>query len=1162
MIAFGAVVFTALLSLSFFGNATAVSTGQSEYFTTESGLITVLNVADNAHRLTIYNLESPDTRYCQTDINEINEIGNFKLTCEGAATDVPPGTYSIIELDASDLPCNFLSYEQCKALPEFLGEAIFLVKPAPPLIATSEQGAGVGSITAYRPAVVIASPTHGSEFSNYVSVSYEATDQNDIAEKQILGLSSNPVSIYYSETSDTRRRVLIEKGLPSKGTYVWDARSVPEGDTFRIIVEATDVSNEVGEAVSEEFSLDHIVPVFSVSADPAITTGSPVAIRVESSRPLVSAPEVMVTQNGFRGITVPLVGSSTEFTGTYTVVPGYDGTARVTVKGTDIFGNVSTTTVRGGRFSVGVRPPQSPVLIYPEGSTFAPTSTTISIIVKVRPDTQAQLALNGTTLQTQFPDEEGVAVFSKVTINPEFNGGKNVVSVSARDLAGNASEATNLAVVFNSAPEARIVSPVQGDVFGTTTRIVLAANDRNKDKLSISYEASADAGASWFTIAENSTSKIFVWDTSSVTDGEYKVRAIVSDGTFKTVAVSPVFAIRNFGPRVVLSQGSQSAVSASSFSFDGVASVPFGATATGIVGVEYRTLGGEWRAVEASDGAFEGREERFTVELENLKDGTQTVEIRAKDTTGVFGSTFKTIAVDFGPPEKPTITKPVSGTVVHGTADEDPKKTGIQITVSGVAEAGSLVQYRSGSLSGAGRASSAGLFSIAGVTLADHGTNTLAFFATDGAGNAGAPASVSYFYNNPPRVRILSPRSGRGLGIDSKIQFSIVDLDRDPIVESRVFIAHPKSTSFAVIADNPKGNEVVWNTESLSDGAGYRVKVEASDGVDTTSEVSSFYVDKVRPTLALDPLSSANFGSEFTLAFSGTAEDTLSGIEYVEYSIDGKQWSKAVITKGYLTKQAVFKSSHPYTLPDGAYTLRVRSVDGAGNSSVVATRAFSVDTTAPRFGSFLLQYGSHALVSDGEDFEVPKGTALRFVGSLEADAESATLEWGDRSYPLEKDLQTGLWGADILAEDLGIYDIKVTAKDFRGNMGETFQIGVLKIVESPRVLRVSGSDGSELKGLSSARVSVQEWDAEDQRFVVWSGTSFGLEGSVVSGASGDFKLFLPRGRYRLVAEHEDYGRTLTRELILNTPQFVSLDIMVSEGNQGGVRNFIGSLFGN
>ena len=130
-----------------------------------------------------------------------------------------------------------------------------------------------------RPEIAITSPKKNSMFSSSMKIDYQATDKNDsggVAEKEQLGLGLTPVSIFYSDKIyewnhsliDALDKTLIAKDLAPQGSYAWDIpKELAEGSLYRIIIDAADNGGDVGENISELFTIDRTAPVFSIAVD-------------------------------------------------------------------------------------------------------------------------------------------------------------------------------------------------------------------------------------------------------------------------------------------------------------------------------------------------------------------------------------------------------------------------------------------------------------------------------------------------------------------------------------------------------------------------------------------------------------------------------------------------------------------------------------------------------------------------------------------------------------------------------------------------------------------------------------------------------------------------------------------------------------------------------
>ncbi len=1063
--------------------------------------------------------------------------GNFDI-----GDNVDPGTegghsYSMIETSLDGI-CEDgdLTYVQCKAIPEFVGEFLFTVvfPPPPPIIV-----GGGGAPEAFRPEVVVSTPARNQEFSNFVTIDYEAKDKNDLAEQRLLGLGIKPVTLYYSPTSDVRQRTLIMGNLPAVGRYIWDAHGVPEGDTYRVVARVVDNSNEEQEGISEEFSLDHITTSFSIRVDPPITTGEDVTISIDATRDLGAPPTVLVRQTDAAEFPVLMTGTSTHYEGIYHVVRGYDGPAIVKASVVDTFGNVSTTTVSGGTFSVGVRPPPQPIIVSPQDGETA-SSTRVTLRAHVRPDTEAFLSINGIERGSGKAPDSGDVVFKDLDIDPGFNGGKNFLTVTSRDLAGNISEPATVTLRLNLAPELRILSPRKDAVVATTTLITLSATDKNKDKLLFTYEVSGDDGVSWTLLTEKTTSKSYAWSTEEISDGLYKLRVSAFDGTVVKTIVSDAFAVKNISPRISFEGGLKVVINEKNTSVLGMALPSGEGDLFRLTSLEYRITGNdEWKSLPTA--------ERFTIPFSDLTEGVHTVTVRARDAREVYGYASKVIIVDFGPPLAPRVETPFPGTVISGEEDEDKIHKGVQVTLKGKSEPGSIVRATVGAETFLGQTDAQGNFSVPGVTLTNHGENAVAVVAMDAAENVSDTQTVTYAYNNPPELKILSPREGRGVGHETVVQFSAVDRDLDPLRSLVISFAGPRSKESVIIARDPKGDSVVWDTSTLPDGPGYTLRLEATDGISTSRVSHSLFVDTTPPRLTLERFPEGVVQKEFVVDASGVAEDALSGVEFVEFSVDAKHWFKATIVSGYLGHRVTFRVRQKFDLVDGEYDLVFRAVDASGNVSNAESHHIIIDTKAPRVGSFTLGEGVVSLVPAQSGFLIPIGTSLLVTISLEQDTESASLHLGEISIPLAQDLSTGLWTARMTPQLPGSTALRLNATDIHGNSAEAIPLGTL-----------TGIARGKTSPFTGVEVRVLSWNADSQSFENWPGDSYGIENPRITDERGEYEFLLPSGRYELLVKKSGFIPVRSAEFVLTASQFIvpHVELKKREGLRGAVEELL------
>ena len=1023
-----------------------------------------------------------------------------------------------------------------------------------------------GGPIASRPEVEITGPGLGKSFHYIVDIDYNAADKNDESalesERKNFGLGAKPVSIYYSETSDVRKRTLIASGLPAGPRYQWDAAAIPDGSTYRVIVEAKDNFGEISEAISNSITIDHTPPVFKIKVDPPFSRGEDVKITIDVNEKLQSPPEVFIRQRGFRPVPLeitggeqylPTLGQIVRYEGVYQVIKGYDGPARINISGKDRAGLVGTTITSGDTFSIGIDTPPSPIITEPLNNDIIKDEL-ITVKGKGREDTDLTLTVNGQDKYNGEPDENGDFIFKDVRVKPEFNRGTNFLSIISVDSLGNISAPAEINVSFNKKPDITIIKPQTGETIQGETNIIIEALDRNDDPLLFTYEVSGDDGQTWEILARKIPAKKVAWPTADRPDGPYILRIIADDGIAESEVVSGKFSVLNFLPIIKFDREEQIVISRTAFELSGQVVVQkLGRRPLTIKALEYSSNNGaSWTSIAAKDGEFDSADEKFIFELKGLADGFNKILFRAKDSRGFYGKTAKNIIVDFGPPDAPRINEPGANSIIANSQDENAKKAGVQITIKGLAEAGATIRVVSAGEVSEVEAGQDGGFTIKGVTLREHGKNDLTAVVIDPAKNQSPAATFSYILNNPPDIKFISPRSERGLNHTASIEWRIGDPDGDNVSPATLSYRRSRNSPFVVLLKDEASETYRWDVSGFPEGDSYQLKLEATDGVSPAEKIIDITIDHTPPKVFLTPLDVNYFKKEFNLTLLGSASDNFSGIETAEYSLDNEHWFKAIITDGFGERSAQFRIKHPFILEDGSYSVKVRAVDFSGNISASVSQDIIVDTSAPRIGSFLLKSGFNNLITQDQKFALPEGEIILFSISLEDDAVSAVLGVGNKKINLAKVPAIGLWQTDISVDVPGEYPIAVSAGDRFGN--EVLDFKLAEIISKPRP-KVYDKENSA--ALIDAEIHILIFNDEENRWASWQAEEYGGKNPIATNANGEYRLFLPGGQYRLSIRKKGYTRLSTKDLKLDSPAFITDDFALEK--RAGVRGFVENI---
>ncbi len=326
---------------------------------------------------------------------------------------------------------------------------------------------------------------------------------------------------------------------------------------------------------------------------------------------------------------------------------------------------------------------------------------------------------------------------------------------------------------------------------------------------------------------------------------------------------------------------------------------------SGVASIEYSTDGTTWTA--------------YTAPVD-VPEGTTNYSYRATDhagNTSTPGST--TIKVDTTAPAAAAQFDDHNGT---GTAP-----VAVTLTATDAGSGVATIQY---SLDGGSWTTYTTPVQVTG-----GGTHTLAYTATDQAGNTSATQTAT--------IRIANPPS------NASPVLTITQTPEAPNGTNGWYIG--TAPTIAVQATSPSGIASVqyrigggqWTpyTAALTAPAGstdYQFRATGTNGKTTTSSKVTLKYDNTNPVTA----ASYNDRGGSTLgpiAVKLTSKDTLSGVSGISYSIDGGAWTTAAAVNTTLSVSGA-----------GAHTVAYYSTDKAGNNEAVQSATVTIagaDTTAP-----------------------------------------------------------------------------------------------------------------------------------------------------------------------------------------------------------------------
>ncbi len=1040
-------------------------------------------------------------------------------------------------------------------------------------VTISPVGRRVAAITrkstlSHAPSISIFSPKKNSFFSNSISIDYEVTDKNDvdeIEEKTNYGLGNKPVSIFYTDKSfnwseDTPILIssdyknLIVKDLASTSKYEWNVKDLVPGNLYRIIINAMDNSGVVSEKVSDYFTVDFTSPLFKVKTNPVLVKSGDVTITVESSEDLQQIPKVFVTQMGGEQVKLSMRGEKDVYEGVYTVVGGYDGTANVSVEGLDLAGNVGTDIISGGTFSVGVNPPPKPVIT----SSINKTVTNLEFVNvsgTTRPDTEVSLSLNGTIINTLKPNSIGNFTFEKIKLEKIKNKGTNYINITSRDVFGIISEPASIEIKYNISPTVSIVKPIDKSTISGLVDIIAKGIDSNLDNLLYTYEiisisdyrsniSSKNGEKGWTTISSDIPGGSYTYNTSEVDNGEYMIRARVSDGNATATSTPISVNIKTSSAYFRFENGRKTDTKESGVVINGRAIIPAELAETvSIKSIDYSKDNGKtWENVKFDD-VIPVKEQKFSVEFSGLKEGVNQILWRIIDSRDLEGRGSHNIIFDKTSPKSPIIKNYKNNVVLTNNDDENLKRPGVQVSIVGLAEAGSNVSMTFNGETLKTRASFLGEFRFSDVTFSDIGKKDFQFIAFDEVGNVSEIANLTLLYNNPPIINIINPKPFGGLSNNAVLSWSIKDLDGDQIKNVEISYRNNNGTFRNIISNRGSTGTYLWDTSNLRESGDYELRIAAADSLTSVSSVVNFLIDRTPPLLTSLSIKKEITNKKVGFIALGTASDRVSSIEYVEYSIQPKStnqrspWYKGTITGGYLQKQASFNFKYPGDLDDDLYTIYVRAVDIAGNVSSEMSRNIYVDKIAPRIGSFYIEKEGLSLIPNEEgEVSYYKDNTFNISISIENDAESASLLLGDKVTRLNKNIHSGLWEAAISLDSYMKKDILVTVTDTSGNVNKNKKIGSIQAINKGKVITRDSNNKEE--PISEFKILVNKKDVNTGKYVEFTQNLDKGESEIKTDEKGEYDLILPIGEYEIIAIKSGF-KTIKENIALLKSEIVN-----------------------
>ncbi|MCU0859669.1 MAG: Ig-like domain-containing protein [Thermoplasmata archaeon] len=670
-----------------------------------------------------------------------------------------------------------------------------------------------------------------------------------------------------------------------------------------------------------------------------------------------------------------------------------DGDHTVDVRAFDMAGNSDQDTVS---FTVDATAPMVTITSPEDGACIDTDTLVISWTVsETGPEVTVEYRVDGGSWQAVTEDS--------VTLSG-LDEGEHTVDVMASDDAGNDYTDSVTFTVDMTDPSVSITSPDDGAEVGTEDiDVTWTATDLGCGISTV--EVRVDGGI-WL---DAGTSPTTVYGLS---DGSHTIEVMATDSAGNWAMDSVGIVVDATGPTVVITEPDEGATLPSS-TVD-VAWTADDGTGVGVDTVEMQVDGGAWTTVTGGTTALTG-----------LADGEHTVVVMATDLLGNEGSASVTFTVDTVGPSV-SIVSPVDGYVSSSASivfvwEASADSETIQYRVDG----GSWVVVTGSSVT---------LSSIA------DGSHTFEVSVEDDAGQTSSDTIDFVVDTTAPVIEISAPVSGDEISSTSvAVEWTATDVTSGlDAVEMQV-----DDGVWTVVTD---GTEAL---AGLAEGL-HTVAIRATDvaGNEATEEVT-FRVDVTDPTVSITSPDDGELTSSDSVDVTYVATDLGSGVETVQYSVDGG--ALTTVTGGSFELTA---------LEDGAHTVEVTVTDGAGNAASASIEVV-VDTTTPT-----------VTVTSPES------------GSLFAE-DMVTMEWtasdsGSGIATVEVSIDATSWTTatggtfEFTGLDDGSIDLYVRVTDMAGNAAQVY-VSVTVDTTAPELSIASPDDGDSFE---TAEVTVS-WEVSD-----------------------------------------------------------------------------------
>lgn len=565
-----------------------------------------------------------------------------------------------------------------------------------------------------------------------------------------------------------------------------------------------------------------------------------------------------------------------------------DGNYELTVTAIDNSGNVEAVTYT---FTIDTAAPSIVVSGVEEGLYYNYDLSPVISVTDINLDS-FEVTLNGVVYSEGPITEEGYYILTVSAIDRALNETSYEIKF-AIDKTSPDSDAQLTSIVLGS-DQTLYITPESLLVISSSDESSLASSGVNR----IEYKIDDN---DWVTY-ENSNVSLY-----DLSEGSYNLyfRAVDNSGNIES-ASNLSFVIDKTAPSSIISDSGPSLVANDVLYVAGANEFTITATdnASGVSLVEYRIDSGQW----------------VTYEQFNLPSGNHLVEYRSVDEVGNVETVNNlSVFVDVVSAKSTIVVGSPNATVEGVTYVTE--STEFTITSTDSASGVALVDYR---------VDSGDWTTYEPFTLSGDGTHKIEYRSSDNVGNSGVVDEINVY------IDIASPTTEINVGSPNVTVEGVTYVTESTEL---TITATDDASGVALVEYRVDGGDwTVYSTITLSGEGEHLIEYRSTDSVGNAeaSNTLSVFVDKSNPVTNITVgTPSYNNGTLYvtdTTEFTLTATDSGSGVDLVEYRIDGGEWTAYT----------------PFTLSGhGIHTIEYRSTDAVGNIETFNNMTVSVDTKAP-----------------------------------------------------------------------------------------------------------------------------------------------------------------------------------------------------------------------